>query len=458
MIASRLRSPPSRDGRFPRGFVWGVAMSAPQIEGSAARGGKGESIWDRFALEQPDRIRGGATPDGGCEHYRLYRRDFALMASLGIRHYRLSIAWTRIYPDGDGAVNRVGVDHYHRVIDALQEYGITPWVCLFHWDLPQALEERGGWRKRLVADAFARYADEVVRSYGDRVKRWLSVNEIGCFTGLAYGRGIKAPGVCESARVVNQTYHHALLCHGHAVRAVREHGGRGAHVGFADNPTVTVPVTEIAADIRAARKSFVEANWRVLDPILRGRYAEGYLRAAGCDRPVVERDDFALISAPVDFVGLNIYTGRFVRAAAKGRAEAVALPPNYPRADSRWLHLVPQAVYWGARHVHDLYGVRTLYITENGAGYDETDGGGAPLDDLHRREYVRLCLHEVRRAIADGVPVRGYFLWSFLDNFEWEDGYARRFGIVHVDFATQKRTPKLSAHWYASVLKENRVL
>jgi beta-glucosidase len=421
---------------FPKNFTWGTATAAAQIEGAAFSHGKGESVWDRFA-RRPGAIHNGDTLDTACDHYHRYPRDFALMRQLGLRHYRFSLAWPRIIPAGDGTINQRGLDFYDRQIDALLAEGITPWVTMFHWDLPQALEDRGGWRSRITVDAFARYADTIVQTYGDRVKNWITLNEIRCFTVLGHdGSNSKAPGAKESAKVVNQTVHHALVCHGHGVRAVREHGGRGARVGLTDNCESVIPVSESPADIAAARAQFIEGNWPVLDPIYRGHYAPAYLRHCGKDRPVVARGDFALISQP----------------------EVVAPSASYPRTDSPWLNLAPRALYWTPRLAAEVYGEKNIYITENGCGYnDDTVVRGECLD-LHRVEYLRSYLRELHRAIADGAPVRGYFLWSFLDNFEWTDGYRRRFGIVHNNFKTQRRTPKLSAKWYASVIAANRVL
>lgn len=441
---------------FPENFVWGVAAAAPQIEGAARTDGKGESIWDRFAL-LPGKVLNGDTPAVACDHYHRYREDFALMRELGVKHYRLSLAWPRIFPSGDGALNPAGLDYYQRLLGALEENGITPWVTMFHWDLPQSLEERGGWRSRGVVDAFARYADTVVRAL-PTVKHWITLNEISCFTEKAYGGGNKAPGLNEGAAVVNQACHHALLCHGHGVRAVREHGAPGARAGLTDNPIVPIPVTETSADIAAAHMVFTQENLRVLDPLYRGHYAEEYLAAAGAAQPQVAPDDFGLICGPTDFLGLNIYTGVFVRAGRNGRPEKLPYPARYPRADSPWLQLTPQALYWGPRLVADRYGVSSIYITENGCGYDSEAVIDGQCLDLHRRDYLRSYLGELHRAIRDGVPVQGYMLWAFLDNFEWQDGYQRRFGICHVDFATQRRTPKLSAAWYAAVMRENRIL
>ncbi len=444
--------------RFPRNFAWGVAAAAPQIEGAAFEDGKGESNWDRFA-RIPGRIANGDTLDVACDHYHRYKSDFALMRKLGVKHYRLSLAWPRIVPDGYGAVNPKGIAFYDRLIDAMLAEGIQPWVTMFHWDLPRALEDRGGWRVRETPEAFGRYADTIVRAYGDRVKHWITLNEMRCFTVLAYGDTIRPPGIVESAQVVNQTYHHAILAHGHGVRAVREHGGRGARVGLTDDSTITVPVTETEADIAAARTAFTELNIRSIDPIFRGGYSPAYFRITGRDRAIAQGGDFDLISLPTDFFGFNIYTGVFVRAGRRGRPEQLPFPKGYPAPEnSWWLKLLPRALYWGPRHVADIYKPKAIYITENGAGYDDEPPVNGEVLDLHRREYIRQCLVELHRAIADGAPVRGYFLWSFMDNFEWLDGYARRFGICYTDYQTQKRTPKLSARWYSEVMRLNRLL
>ena len=444
--------------QFPSTFTFGVAAASAQIEGAAFADGKGESIWDRFC-RVPGKVHNGDTLDVACDHYHRFDEDFALMASLGVKDYRLSIAWPRIFPDGDGQINQAGVDFYHRLFASLARHGITPWVTLFHWDLPQALEDRGGWTSRTTVDAFALYADTVVKAFGGVVKNWITLNEIRCFTMLAYGYGTKAPGRKEGAAVVNQTYHHALLCHGHGVRAVRAHGGAGARVGLTDNCDVSVPVTETPRDIAAAKAWFLEKNQHILGALHGKGYSQAYLDREGADAPRVQPGDFDLICLPGDFLGVNIYTATYVRAGRDGQAwEALSLPPNYPRADSPWLNLVPQAIYWASRMCHELYDFRSIFITENGCGYNEEPVVAGEVIDLHRRDYLRSHLREVHRAIADGTPIDGYFLWSFIDNYEWEDGYQRRFGIVHCDFETQKRTPKLSAFYYADVMRTRTVL
>ncbi|MEK8045231.1 GH1 family beta-glucosidase [Ideonella margarita] len=445
---------------FPQDFVFGVAAASAQIEGAAFTDGKGESIWDRFA-RTPGKVAHGDNLDIACDHYNRFDEDFALMASLGVKHYRLSIAWPRIYPNGDGEINQAGIAFYQRLLASMERHGITPWVTLFHWDLPQSLEDRGGWTSRTTVDAFAQYARTVVAALAPVVKNWITLNEIRCFTLLAYGWGTKAPGRKESDAVVNQTYHHALLCHGHAVKAVRELGGAGARVGLTDNCDVAVPVTETPADIAAAKAWFVERNAHILGAMHGKGYSQAYLERVGTDAPQVQAGDFDLISLPTDFLGLNIYTATYVRAPKdnSGAAfEALPLPVNYPRADSYWLNLIPQAIYWAPRMCQELYGHSSIFITENGCGYDTEPVVNGEVLDLHRRDYLRNHLREVHRAISDGVPIHGYFLWSFIDNYEWEDGYERRFGIVHCDFDTLVRTPKLSARYFAEVMRLRTIL
>ncbi len=445
--------------QFPDGFIWGVAAASAQIEGASVADGKGESIWDRFS-QIPGKIQGGDTPAVACDHYHRVSDDVALIEALGVRHYRLSVAWPRIFPQGVGPINSRGLDFYDRLIDALLDRGIIPWVTLFHWDLPQALEDEGGWLSRRTADAFLAYAKAVVKRLGDRVRNWFTVNEIPCFIGNGYENGYFAPGRREPRKLVNQGYHHALLAHGHAVSAVRTWGSPESQVGLVHNhlPPPPIPVTELDADIAAARSRYEQTNRQLMSPVFLGRYSDAFLEEAGEDAPVVEDDDLEIISQPTDFLGLNIYAGEFVRARDDGTAEALPLPRQFPRGNLPWLNVTPQSIYWGIRHAADVFGVKTFYITENGAAFqDEMTAGGEVLD-LDRREYLREYLSATHRSIAEGFDVRGYFLWSLMDNFEWAEGYSQRFGIVHVDYATQIRTPKLSARWYSQVVRENRIV
>jgi beta-glucosidase len=444
---------------FPEGFVWGAATAAAQIEGAARTDGKGESIWDRFAA-QPGNIKNGDTPEVACDHYHRYEADFDLLKQLGIQHYRLSVAWPRVFPAGDGAINARGLDFYSRLIDALLVRGITPWVTLFHWDLPQALEVRGGWLARDTVDAFGRYADVVVKHLGDRVTHWFTVNEIPCFIGNGYGNGYFAPGRRVGPRELNQAFHHALLAHGLGVEAVRSFGAAGSQVGLVHNhlPAPPIPVTETEADIAAARTEYERMNGQLMGPVFLGEFPEAFLRDAGADAPQVEPGDMELIARPTDYLGLNVYAGNFVRAGSDGRPEVLPFPKGYPEGGLHWLKITPQSMYWAVRLAAEVFGVRSFYMTESGATFDDEVTQAGEVIDLHRREYLRSHLLEVHRAMTEGYGVRGYFLWSLLDNFEWAEGYGKRFGIVHVAFGTQKRTPKLSSRWYAEVIRHDRII
>ncbi len=445
--------------QFPDGFVWGAATAAAQIEGAARSDGKGQSIWDHFAT-LPGKIKNGDTPEIACDHYHRFEADFDLLVSLGITHYRLSIAWPRIVPDGDGSINAPGLDFYSRLIDALLARGISPWVTLFHWDLPQALEDRGGWLARQTVEAFGRYADVVVKHLGDRVTHWFTVNEMPCFIGNGYGNGYFAPGRRVGPRELNQAYHHALLAHGRGVEAVRSLGRSGSQVGLVHNhlPAPPIPVTETDADIAAARSEYERTNDQLMGPVFLGHYPDAFLRGAGPTRPQVEPGDMERIASPTDFLGLNVYAGNFVRAGALGRPEVLPFPQGYPEGGLYWLKLTPQSMYWAVRFAAEVFGVKSFYMTESGATFDDDITTTGEVIDLHRREYLRSHLLEVHRAVSEGYDVRGYFVWSLLDNFEWAEGYEKRFGIVHVAFGTQRRTPKLSSRWYAEVIRQNRIV
>jgi beta-glucosidase len=445
--------------QFPDGFAWGVAAASAQIEGAAAEDGKGESVWDRFAT-LPGRVQNGDTPAVACDHYHRYADDAALMQSLGVRNYRLSVAWPRVVPDGDGAVNPRGLDFYDRLVNTLLAHDITPWVTLFHRDLPQALEDKGGWLVRGTVEAYHRFAEAVVRRLSDRVANWFTVNEIPCFIGNGYGNGYFAPGRRVSARELNQAYHHALLAHGFGVETVRAWGGPGARVGLVHNhlPAPPIPVTETEADINAARAEYERTNSQLMGPVFLGHYPEAFLKAAGADAPEVAPGDLERIGQPTDYLGLNVYTGDFVRAGADGRPEVLPFPKGYPEGALWWLKLTPQSLYWAVRFSAEVFGVRSFLMTESGATFDDEITHTGEVLDLHRREYLQGHLIALHRAVAEGFDVRGYFVWSLLDNFEWAEGYGKRFGLVHVAYSTQARTPKLSARWYAEVIRQNRVV
>lgn len=454
---------------FPKDFIWGAATASYQIEGAADLDGRKPSVWDTFS-RRPGGVRTGETGDIANDHYHRFDSDLALMASLGIKHYRCSLAWPRIIPDGRGAVNEAGIDFYKRLFDSCAKHGITPHVTLFHWDSPQALEDRyGSWRSREIADDFADYVAVAVKRLGDRVSHWMTMNEIPCFTFLGYATklstGMHAPGTqVGSQKEVWQTVHHALLAHGKAVQAIRANSPRPCTVSVVDNTSAAVPVSESPADIAAARQAMQDmwCNGNVIYPLLTGRYSDAFLRNKGAkgELPDIKAGDLEIIAQKLDGVGLNVYSGNYVRAAANAEGfETLELPPGYPRLDMPWLNFVPDAIYWAARHVNETLGFKgDLFIAENGCAAQDHLNERGEVIDLDRIVYLRENLRQVHRATAEGLPMKGYFVWSFMDNFEWTWGYAKRFGIVWNTYETQERIPKQSAKWYAECIRQNRVV
>lgn len=453
--------------QFPADFAWGVATSSYQIEGAAEEDGRQPSVWDTFS-SQPGRVLGDETGAIACDHYHRYESDIQLMAALGVKHYRFSISWSRILPEGRGSVNEAGVDFYKRLVDCLQRYGITPHATLYHWDTPQALENRyGSWRSREIAQDFADYASAVVKRLGDRIQHWMTLNEIFCFTHMSYDVGNRpphAPGVqVESRKQVWQTSHHALLAHGLGCQAIRAASPVPCSVALVDNPAVTVPLTESPADIEAAQKAFFTfgTNGGIIVPALTGAYSPDLLEQLGQDAPAIQEGDLAIIHQPLDALGLNIYTGTYVRSPSDDRPfEVLDYAPGYPKLHMPWLWLVPEAIYWSVRHVKETLNQPNLpiFITENGCAAQDTVNSAGEVVDSDRILYLRQYLKAAHRAVDEGYPLKGYFLWSFMDNFEWAWGYDRRFGIVYVDYATQQRTPKASYRWYAESIRQNRVV
>jgi beta-glucosidase len=443
------------DLSFPKGFRWGCATAAYQIEGAVNEDGRGQTNWDVFS-HTPGRVANGDTGDVACDSYHRYPEDVRLLKALGVNTYRMSIAWSRIFPQGRGQPNQKGIDYYNRVIDALLAAGIEPYVTMFHWDLPQALP--GGWQNRDTAYAFADYAGFMAGKLSDRVHQFMTVNELRCFTDLGHSVGIHAPGLKLPPAQANQVRHHGVLAHGLGVRAIRAHAQAGTQVGIADNTVFHVPVMETPEHIAAAKKATREMNAMFLTAVMEGRYIDGYLHAEGANAPKVQPGDMEAIGSPLDFVALNIYAPEWVRADAGPKGYAV-IPhiPSSPRMASPWLVVGPEVAYWGVRQVSELWEPKALYISENGASADDPIANGR-VDDADRVMYLRNYVGQFRRAVAEGYPLKGYFLWSLMDNFEWADGYSKRFGIHYVDFATQRRIPKLSAAWYKEVIRQNRLV
>lgn len=440
---------------FPQGFVWGCATAAYQIEGAVNEDGRKPSIWDGFA-HTPGKIVDGDTGDVADNSYHLFKEDTRLLKELGAGACRMSISWPRIFPDGTGQPNPAGMDHYKRVVDELLANGITPYVTLFHWDLPAAL--KGGWQSRDTAKAYSDYAGFVARQLSDRVQHFMTINEFDSFTNLGYETGKFAPGLQLPATEVNQVRHHAILAHGLGVQAVRANAP-AAQVGLAENPTVFVPVIEDEKNIEAARRATREENAAFLTAVLEGKYTEGYLEREGKNAPRIAAGDMEAIRSPIDFLGLNVYAPYYVRADDSRRGyEIVPRQASYPHMASPWIAVGPEVMYWAVRNVCDLWHPRIIYITENGCSADDVMTADGRIEDTDRVMYLRNHLTHLHRATTEGFPVKGYFLWSLLDNFEWADGYSKRFGIHYVDFKTEKRTPKLSAEWYREAIRRNAVV
>jgi beta-glucosidase len=449
---------------FPSDFVWGGATSAYQVEGSVGADGRGESIWDRLC-RKPGAIEDGSSGDVACDHYRRYREDVALMRTLGLKAYRFSVAWPRILPSGRGALNPRGLDFYSRLVDCLLENGITPFATLYHWDLPQSLQDEGGWAARATAEAFAEYAEVVAQRLGDRVKTWITINEPWCVSLLSHQLGKHAPGVRDWPTAL-AVAHHVLLAHGLAVPAIRR-ACPGAEVGITLNFEPAVPASRSAADLDATRHSDGSFNRWFLDPVFGRRYPAdmvadyaraGHIPASGV--PEARDHDFAAIAAPTDFLGVNYYTRRIVRSETVPEASnapvTLALPPASELTTMGW-EVCSEELYRLLCRLQFEYSPPRMFVTENGSAWRDTVAADGRVHDPERVGYLRGHLAATGRAIAAGARVAGYFAWSLLDNFEWERGYTQRFGIIHVDYQTQVRTPKDSALFYRDTIRTGTV-
>ena len=451
-------SPPASSG-FRPDFVWGAVTAAYQIEGAAREDGKGLSVWDMMC-RQPGKTWLGQTGDIACDHYHRADEDVALMRDLGLQAYRFSISWPRVLPEGTGAVNARGLDFYDRLVDRLLANHVQPWVTLFHWDFPLALFHRGGWMNPSSPQWFADYTRVVVDRLSDRVRHWMTLNEPQCFIWFGHSTGMHAPGLRYDFPEVVQAGHHALLAHGRSVQVIRAHAKKTPLVGWAPATITYFPATESEADIAAARQLTFAHHERSLwsnswwaDPIVTGRYPEDALRLFGEAAPKATAEEMATIRQPIDFLGANIYTGSQVRAGPDGTPEILANPTGHPHTHFVW-PVTPETIYWGTRFVFERYRL-PIVITENGLSCHDWVSLDGRVHDPQRIDFLTRYLRQLRRAAAEGVDVRGYFHWSLMDNFEWAEGYKQRFGLVHVDYATQRRTPKDSAAWFRDVIRTN---
>jgi beta-glucosidase len=443
--------------KFPDDFMWGVSTSAYQVEGSVDKDGRGPSIWDTFT-HTPGKIDGGGTGDVACDHYRRWREDIELMTELNVNAYRFSLAWPRLFPEGGGRLESRGLAHYDRLIDALIERGIEPVVTLYHWDLPQALEDRGGWLSRDTTERFAEYARACYEAYGDRVKWWLTINEPWIVGLLGYLHGIHAPGFKDDVRGEAMCFHHLLLAHGRAVEELRA-SGKDGDIGIALSLAPHYPARDDRADADASWASDGYVNRWFLDPVFKGAYPEDmyarYEKLLGTLDFIQDRD-LETIATPTDYLGVNYYARRVIEAAPDNQPYPWKVVAGDAERTEGNNEITPEAFTELLARLNDDYGVRIL-VTENGAVYGDGPGADGRVRDDRRTQFIRGHLAAVHAALERGVDVAGYCHWSFMDNFEWALGYAQRFGIVHVDYDTQVRTIKDSGRFYAEVARTNEV-
>lgn len=442
--------------KFPPDFLWGGATASYQIEGAWQDDGKGESIWDRFS-HTPGRVRDNDTGDVACDHYHRWREDVALMRDLGLRAYRFSIAWPRIFPTGYGKVNPAGLDFYSRLVDELLAAGIRPFATLYHWDLPQALQDRGGWPARATAEAYVEYAEAVARCLGDRVHDWMTLNEPWVTAFMGYEMGIHAPGHQDSTEAF-ATAHHLLLAHGWTVPVIRRDSSH-SQVGIALNLAPHQAASPSAADARATQLSDAKLNRWFLDPLAGRGYPQDLCEALDLRLDFVQSGDLAAIAAPLDFLGVNYYFRSIIRSNAIPEAANAprTIYPN-PNPTTMGWEVYPEGLYELLTWLKADYPFPAYYVTESGAAYPDQVGPDGQIDDPQRVAYLQAHFEQAGRALAAGVPLKGYFVWSLIDNFEWAHGYSQRFGLVYVDYQTLARIPKTSAKWYSRVIVENSVV
>lgn len=446
---------------FREDFVWGVASSAYQIEGRDADDGAGKMIWDTFTEE--GHILDGKDAYVACDHIHRYKDDYKMMRLLGVKAYRFSVSWSRIMPEGTGRVNEKAITLYRDMIQEMHKNGITPYLTMYHWELPQALQDKGGWLNEEIIDWFGEYAKVIAENFSDLCEYFITLNEPECFAGLGYLSGVHAPGLQKTYQETFQIVHNALRAHGKAVINLRKYAKQPIKIGYAPTCGMAYPASDKPEDIEAARKvlfSFYNPmdnwTWNVAwfnDPVFLGRYPDNGLEQFKEYLPTITEEDMELIHQPIDFMGQNIYNGYMIRAGKDGEPEFVDRPAGFPKTAANW-PVTPECLYWGVQFLYDRYRM-PLYITENGMSCHDIVSADGQVHDPNRIAFLDAYLSALQKASDDGADVRGYFLWTFLDNFEWDKGYTERFGIVHVDFATQKRIAKDSAYWYQKTMESN---
>lgn len=443
--------------QFPKEFLWGAATAAYQIEGAWNEDGKGESIWDRFS-HSPYKVLNGDTGDVACDHYHRMPEDVALMKELGLKTYRFSISWPRVVPEGHGTVNQKGLDFYDRLVDKLLAAEIVPNATLNHWDFPQALQERGGWPNRDSADWFADYSRLMFDTLGDRIPLWATHNEPWVVAFLGHAYGAFAPGIADFSQAF-QAVHHLLLAHGKAVQLFREGGYKG-EIGIVLDLQHRQPATNSEADQAASQREHEITHELFLDPLFKGQYPEMLFEWIGPHAPHVQDSDMNLINRPIDFLGVNYYMTYAVRFSHRDgllkAASNFVSAPNWGETAMGW-GINPPGFMASLLNLKENYGNPKIYITENGCAVNDVPDENGFIADTGRINYVRAHLLTVHDAIQAGVNLKGYYVWSLMDNFEWADGYDKRFGLVGIDYETGRRTPKQSAHWYREVIAQNGV-
>lgn len=445
---------------FPKKFIWGTATASYQVEGAACEDGRGLTVWDDFC-STTGKTFNGQNGDVACDHYHRYKEDVALMAELGLKAYRFSIAWSRIMPEGTGEINEKGLEFYDSLVDELLKKGITPYVTLFHWDLPFGLYRKGGWQNPESPKWFANYVEIVAKRLGDRVKNFITFNEPQCFVGLGHVTGEHAPGNIMSRKSTLEMAHNVMLAHGLAVQVIRSIVA-DAKVGYAPTSSAVYPASNSKEDIEAARQAYFQVQpnpdnylWSVTwwsDPVMLGGYPEDGLKLYEKDLPKIGQNDMKIISQPLDFYGQNIYNGSQVKAQKNG-FEYVERSIGYNRTANGW-PVTPECLYWGPKFLYERY-KKPIIITENGMCAHDWVSVDGKVHDPNRIDFMYRYIREMKKAVEDGVDVIGYFAWSLMDNFEWAKGYFDRFGMVYVDYKTQQRIIKDSGYWYKQLVESN---
>ncbi len=448
---------------FPKDFAWGAASASYQIEGGACEDGKGPSIWDAFS-HQPGKTFNGHTGDLACDAYHRFEEDLDLMESLGIRHYRFSLSWPRILPEGRGKINAAGLDYYDRLVDGCLQRGIKPWITLYHWDLPLALYHKGGWLNRDTAYAFEEYASIVADHFKDRADSFITINEPQCVVGMGHGNGLHAPGTLLSDEDMFRSWHHILLAHGLAVRKIREiipcarigAASTGA-LAYTEDPCSKTPEDLVCASFLSLPREqnegwYFNHQW-FLDPLVFGHYPEDPAAVWTPYKDSIDPADLSVISQPLDFIGLNIYNGTEMVPSESGGYQIADKYEGYPRTALKW-PVTPGVLYWGPRLVYERYKLPVV-ITENGQSCNDRIFLDGKVHDPDRIDFLARYLGKLKRVCEDGIPVLGYFHWSFTDNFEWYSGYDDRFGLIYIDYRDCSRIPKDSARWYRDLIAEN---